>query len=185
MSILSVSKPAPGPSSTWDVYDFQVSLCLSLGDQSQCCLGKGRTGKHRPVISRYKCISQLNVQSNGHHNQFPSLIILEIWLILTKQRALTLSAPPRFLLYLSQHRSCSLSRGSWKKHMFMSQQCLFTVQCSKRNSPSWEVWVNAWNGAAEVAQVFGSGSSAAGNDHQQRMEQRFSIIQKWQRETGP
>lgn len=47
------------------------------GDQSHCWIAKGRTGKDWPVMKRYKCISQLNVQSNGYHW---GLIISHHWL---------------------------------------------------------------------------------------------------------
>lgn len=52
----------------WSLQFPGESVLISiLGDQSQRWIAKGRTGKYSPVMKRYKCIIQLNVQSNGYH----------------------------------------------------------------------------------------------------------------------
>lgn len=169
MKIPLVSKPAPGASGTCDLYNFQVSLCLEILWESRGSAGLPGEGQNTDLSwwDTNACPEQW--LSLGP-NRFSPLIILDVWLAFAEQRALTPSAPPRCLLSPSQHRPCSCSRGSWSRHMLLSQRCSFTAQCSKRNrnSPSREAGGCAWNGAAEVGQVFG----CDGPDHQQRWDRQ-------------
>lgn len=73
MTIPWLSKPAPGASSTCDLSRWVCAYKYTGRPE----LVKGRTGKYWPVMKRYKCISQLNVQSNVYHW---SLIIVHHWL---------------------------------------------------------------------------------------------------------